>query len=126
MVEVLQALNNEMQGLGLNYEYDTITDPSPTFPYWVGAYSEDAVSDESGQETAEITLTGFSIDMPLLVIETQKKQIKDHFINAIRVTTENENVVFFYFSGSVDVPIDEFGVRKSEIRLKVIKFNGGI
>ena len=40
MEDVLAVVDDQLQKLGLNYEFGSMTKSPPKYPYWVGEYSE--------------------------------------------------------------------------------------
>ena len=80
-------VNDQLQKLGLNYEFGLMTESPPKYPYWVGEYSEPEGLTEDGKEEPTVILTGFSRGKHT-TLEQQKSIIKEHFRHGVSVITE--------------------------------------
>lgn len=123
MDEVLTVINSKMNELGLNYEFDRMTQSPPKYPYWVGDYTEPEPLTEDGEEQISFLLTGFArnnIDL----FETQKQLIKDHFKHGVSVMTESGAAVVIFFGGLIPLPLEENDLRKCQITLQIKLWKG--
>lgn len=75
MDDILAVINDQLEGLGLNYEFGKMTQSPPQYPYWVGDYTEPEGMTEDGKEESTVILTGFSRGK-FIELETQKATIK--------------------------------------------------
>jgi hypothetical protein len=118
MTDVLKVLNQQMEALNLTYEFGQMTKSPPTYPYWVGDYTEPESTTEDGKEEPTILLTGFARGK-FIELETQKKIIKDHFKQGVSVITESGAAVVIFYGGSFNVPSDELDLKKCQVNLSI-------
>lgn len=122
-MEVLNALNAVLESLGINYEYDSMSESPPRYPYWVGEYSEIEPTTEDGEEEFSIILTGFCRGN-LLALEEEKEKIKECFKHGLSKTTESGAFIFFSSAGSLNIPVDDPDLRKRQITINAKYWRG--
>ena len=122
MMTALTAFNTEMENLKLNYEFGHMSKAPPDYPYWVGDYTESEPLTEDGMEIATILLTGFSRGK-YVELEQQKNIIKDYFKREKIVNLDGAAVVF-YFSGSLNIPVEDNDLKKCQINISVKMWKG--
>jgi hypothetical protein len=123
MTEVLQIIHSQLEGLGLNYEFGRMTQSPPSYPYWVGDYTEPESMTEDGLENPTILLTGFTRGS-YIELETDKKKMKDHFKHGVSVITESGAAVVIFYAGSFGVPTDELELKKVQVNLQIKSWKG--
>lgn len=123
MLDILSVLNDQLTGLGLNYEFGEMTQSPPIHPYWVGEYSETDPGLGDGQESPVILLTGFTRGSRL-TLETQKEIIRDHFKHGVTVMTPSKTSVSIFYSGSLPVPTDDIELKKIQVNLQIKSWKG--
>lgn len=120
MDEILAVVNDQMENLGLVYEFGQMTKRPVQYPYWVGDYTEPEGMTEDGKETPTIILTGFSRGKHI-TLEQQKSIIKDHFRHGVSVITASGSAVVIYYGGSFPIPLEDEELKKCQVNL-TIKF----
>ena len=123
MEEILAVINNQLEYLGLNYEFGRMTKTPPIYPYWVGEYSEPESISEDGKEEPTIILTGFSRDK-FAKLEHQKSILKDHFKHGISVITESGSSVVIFYGGSILIPLEDDNLKKCQVNLSIKYWKG--
>lgn len=123
MDDVLAVVNEQLESLGLNYEFMKMTASPPTYPYWVGEYSEPEGLTEDGKEEPTVILTGFSRGKNI-DIENQKTLIKDHFRHGVSVITESGSAVVIYYGGSLPMPLEDDDLKKCQVNLSIKTWKG--
>lgn len=120
---MLKALNDELEKLGLNYEFGEMTKTPIAYPYWVGDYTEPESMTEDGLEQPTVMLTGFNRGS-WAALEEQKKLLKDHFKHGVTVITDAGDAVVFFYADSLNVPLDEGELKKCQVNLAVKIWRG--
>lgn len=117
MEDVLKAVNDSMQAIGLNYEFMEWTKP-PDYPYWVGEYSENEATTEDGFCDGTLILTGFTRGK-WLDLEQNKKKIEQRFdaINGRATTTDIGSVVVIFYGGSLPIRTGDAELKKIQVNL---------
>lgn len=123
MEDVLAVVNDQLQKLGINYEFGSMTESPPKYPYWVGEYSEPAGTTEDGKEEPTVILTGFSRGKHI-ALEKQKSIIKDHFRHGVSVITENNVLVVIFYGGSLPIPLEDDDLKKCQVNLQIKTWKG--
>lgn len=123
MVNVLKAVNQELNKLGVNYSYSENKQKPPKYPYWVGSYTCPEGMSEDGERNPTVILTGFFRGLTLLEIEQEKEKIAAHFRNG-RIVHINGSVVVIYTANVLDIPQDFDDLKKSEIYLSIKYWKG--
>lgn len=123
MTEVLKTINSQLESLGLNYEFGQMSKSPPTYPYWVGDYTEPESDTEDGLETPTIILTGF-MRGSRLDLETDKSKIKDHFKHGVSVITESGAAVAVFYAGGFGIPTGELELKKIQVNLQIKLWKG--
>lgn len=122
-MNVLPVIADAMDHLGLNYEYGRFTQIPPQYPYWVGDYTEPESYTEDGKRTATFILTGFSRGK-LYEMERQKTQIAEYFAHGVTKITQSSTAVFVYYGGSMNLPVDDAELRKTQVNLSIKFWKG--
>lgn len=123
MKEVLAVVNDQLEQIGINYEFGRMSKSPPDYPYWVGDYTEPEGLTEDGKETPTVFLTGFSRGNHL-ELENQKSIIKDHFRHGVSVITETGAAVVIFYGGSVPIPLEDDDLKKVQITLSIKTWKG--
>lgn len=114
---MLKAINNELENLGINYEFAEWTS-EVKYPYFVGEYTELENFTEDNVEDIDFILTGFTRGL-YSDLEDIKNKIKKRFFNGVTVLYENKSVTIFYGNSLGGIPTGEFGLKKIQIFLKI-------
>lgn len=122
MVDVLAVVQDQMETLGLNYEYGQMTKSPPVYPYWVGEYTEPENMTEDGKCEPTVILTGFSRGSHI-ELERQKAVIKDHFLHGISEMKNGSSVTVFY-GGSLMIPVEDDDLKKCQANLSIKTWKG--
>lgn len=122
MDEVLAVINQQLETLGLNYEFGRMSESPPKYPYWVGDYSEPEGLTEDGKDEPTVILTGFSRGKHI-DLENQKSIIKDHFRHGVSVITDAGSAVVIFYGGSLPIPI-EGDLKKCQVNLSIKIWKG--
>lgn len=123
MEEVFAVVNDQLQSLGLNYEFGSMTESPPKYPYWVGEYSEPEGITEDGKEEPTFILTGFSRGKHI-TLEQQKSIIKDHFRHGVSVIADTGTVVVIFYGGSLPIPLEDGDLKKCQVNLSIKTWKG--
>jgi hypothetical protein len=123
MISVLGIINDELNSIGVPYEFMEWTDPVQ-YPYWVGEFSEVPTFTEDGYKEATVILTGTTKGSWLELEETRAK-IEEHFprVYGLRKSTEDGAVVIFY-ENSFPVPTGEADLKRLQTNLKIKEWKG--
>lgn len=116
---MLATLANEMESLGIPYEYWEWTG-AVSYPYWVGEYIEEESMTEDGQESCSLILTGFARGS-FSELEQQKELMKDHFWNGVTIVSDGKAVAIYY-GDAFPIPVDEMDLKKIQVNLKAKKW----
>lgn len=125
-MEKLKFLNEQMESIGVPYEFGQWTS-NITSPYFVGEQpSPEAFPAEDGSEESTIILTGFHRGK-IIDLETIKNKIKSHFspIHGLRSKTDSGSIAVF-FDGAFYIPTGEADLKKIQINLTIKEWKGVI
>lgn len=120
---MLKTINTQLEGLGLNYEFQRMTKNPVTYPYWVGDYTEPEGLTEAGLETPTFLLTGFARGT-FEQLENDKNKIKDHFKHGVSVITESGDAVVIYYAGCIPIPLEDDDLKKIQVNLSIKIWKG--
>lgn len=123
MKEVLAVVNDQLEQIGINYEFGRMSKSPPDYPYWVGDYTEPEGMTEDGKETPTVILIGFSRGKHI-ELENQKSIIKDHFRHGVSVITETGAAVVIFYGGSVPIPLEDDDLKKVQVNLSIKTWKG--
>lgn len=123
MDDILAVINDQLEGLGLNYEFGKMTQSPPQYPYWVGDYTEPEGMTEDGKEEPTVILTGFSRGK-FIELEIQKATIKEHFRHGVSVITESGSAVVVFYGGSFNIPLEDDDLKKCQVNLSIKSWKG--
>ena len=123
MNDVLVAVNDQLESLGLNYEFGIMSESPPKYPYWVGEYSEPEGMTEDGKEEPTVILTGFSRGRHI-DLENQKSIIKKHFKHGVSVITDSGSTVVIFYGGSLPIPLEDDDLKKCQVNLSIKTWKG--
>ena len=119
MESILSYLNRRLTELGIPYEYGEWTSPVAD-PYVIGEYTETEPTEESGEETKTIILTG-TTRQSALVLEQISSKLQTAVPPSCGETAilENSAGIAVFYAGSFPVPVDVEGMRRIQINLTV-------
>jgi len=123
MEEMLTVINSLMESLGLNYEFERMTQSPPKYPYWVGDYTEGEPVTEDGEEPFTFFLTGFARGNSVSSLKKERTKIKEHFKHGISVM-ESGAAVSISFGGSFSTPLEENDLKKCQVTLQIKVWKG--
>lgn len=118
---ILEVLNQEMEKLNINYSFMRYTEAIPQYPYFVSSYVENEYSEEEQKTTGTITISGWSRNSLLELIEV-KDVLKRHF-NQFSVVKDGYTVVVHYDNGTA-IDSGEAELYKIIIRLSFKEWKG--
>jgi hypothetical protein len=120
---VLGVVNNELQSIGVPYEFMRWTSPVED-RYWIGEYTETPTNTEDGYEEGTLILTGTTRTTWSVLMQDRAK-IEDHFprIGGLRAATDNGAVVIFY-DNSFPVDTGEADLKRIQINLHIKMWKG--
>lgn len=123
MISVLGIIKDEMNSLGIPYEFMEWTDPVQ-YPYWVSEYSEIPTDAEDGGKEGTVILTG-TTKGSWLELEQARAKIENHFpvAGGFRTSTDTGAVVIFY-GNSFPVPTGEADLKRIQINLQIKQWKG--
>lgn len=115
----LAMIARDMNSLGLNYSFMVFNDV-PSYPYFVGAYTEVAPNTEDGYEETSFTITGFTRGT-WSELEEVKAKIKKlyHPINGRSEKHEDGSVSHVFYMDSFLVPKEDEELKSIQIDLTV-------
>ena len=124
-MSMLGVIAEELKKIDVPYEFMRWTS-TPTYPYWIGEYSETAVFTEDGYKENTVTLTG-TTKGAWLELEQARTKIEKHFhpICGLRKSTD-EGAVLIFYENSFPVPTGEEDLKRIQINLKIKEWKGMI
>lgn len=115
MKKSLKIIDNMLSKQGINYEFQRYkTDPS--FPYFVGSYSEIPGTTEDGLQEATFSLDGYH-NGEWLTLENVKDSIKNMFDDF--TTVEDGVGIAITYENAIPIPIDSADMKRMQINLKI-------
>lgn len=123
MDDILAVINDQLEGLGLNYEFGKMTQSPTQYPYWVGDYTEPEGVTEDGKEEPTVILTGFSRGK-FIELETQKATIKEHFRHGVSVITKSGWAVVIFYGGSLNISLEDDDLKRCQVNLSIKFWKG--
>ena len=123
MITVLNIINDELQRIGVPYEFMRWTGPV-NGQYWVGEFTETPTDTEDGAKEGTLILTGTTRGSWMELIQTKAK-IENHFlvVYGLRKTTDEGAVVIFY-ENSFPIDTGEAELKRIQINLQVKQWKG--
>ena len=124
-MDKLKFISEQMARIAVPYEFGEWSS-SVTYPYFVGEYTDEAMTSEDGSESCTFILTGFNRGK-YITLEEVKNKIKKHFpaIEGARAQTENGAIAVF-FDGAYFIPTGEAELKKIQINLKIKQWKGDL
>lgn len=123
-MEVLQAIENSMNEIGINYEFGEWTS-TPVYPYFTGEYQEPESLGEDGQQEVQFILNGFARgEGAFMALENAKEQIKEYLLDGRLVSTEKSVVAIFYANTLANMPTGDAELKRIQINLTIKEMNG--
>lgn len=124
-MSVLGVINDELNSIGVPYEFMQWTDPVQ-YPYFVGEYSEVPTVTEDGYKEGTMLITG-TTKGSWLELEQFRQKIENHFpaIHGLRKSTD-DGAVIIYYSNSFPVPTGEADLKRIQINLDIKQWKGMI
>ena len=123
MEKILKFINDEMESIGIPYEFDEWKSPV-VYPYWVGEIGGESITTEDGQEQVVILLTGFHRGNMIDLLSAVNR-IKNHFpaVYGLRGAIDGCTIAVYY-DGMLPIPSGEADLKKVQINLKVNAWKG--
>lgn len=123
MQMVHEFIAKQMDVLDIPYEFGEWTQ-DVIYPYGVGEVIEPESDTEDGKEEPSVKLT-FWHRGQYIALEEIKNKIKKHFnpINGLRAKTDSGAIAVF-FSGAMYIPTNEAELKRLEITLRVMEWEG--
>ena len=114
---VLNYMKNELEALGINYQFgEWTTDPVPD-PYFIGEYTEpdSTTKEEDGYQEITFMLTGTS--RTWIALEEAKETIERNIFKTAILS--NGNGIAVFYSGSLTIPTDDAELKRIQINLTI-------
>lgn len=121
MKEILEIINKEMSGLGVEYYYLYNTAETVKYPYVTGEYTELGYTAEDGSNSGDLLFEIWNRDTIEPIVQVLEK-IKDHFRD-YRATTTSKTVHISYVNAAPLRTGDE-NLNKYEVHLDVNYWEG--
>lgn len=121
MMSVLSIINEELDNLGVPYEFMRWTSPVQS-QYWVGEYSEDPITTEDGYKASSVILTGTinTDDGMWMNLEQTRAKIEKHFHPVCGLSrSTDDGVVIIFYENSFPIPTGEANLKRIQINLQV-------
>lgn len=115
---ILEALNQQMKSLEINYSLSINNKKPIEYPYWIGQPITSSIPYEDSMEQHIIVITGFHRGNRAELIE-QLDKIKKHFKNSVKLLSNNFSIVFSISNFIADIPTADPELIKAEITLEV-------
>lgn len=125
MIETaLGIANDELNKIGVPYEFMRWTSENIPDVYWIGEYSETPTDAEDGYREGTLMLTGTGMNAWLELMQHRAK-IEDHFPieGGLRISTAKGAVVIFY-ANSFPVPTGEENLKRMQVDLQIKAWKG--
>ena len=125
MIEsALGFVREELDKIGVPYEFMRWTSSTKPNRYWIGEYSVTPTNTEDGYKEFTLLLTGTTQDLWSVLMQDRAK-IEDHFpnIGGLSKTTEDGVVVIFY-ENDFPVPTGEADLKRLQINLRIKAWKG--
>ena len=118
MTEILQAIDEAMEALGLPYAFMTFNkSPLPSL-YFVGEYTEIAGTTEDGLQEATFHLTGYTKGT-WLQLEQAREKIQRYFFNGYTAVTGNGTGLAISYANTLPVPTSDAEIKRIQVNLNV-------
>ena len=116
MIQVLKAINDGLQAIGINYQFMEWTD-AIVYPYFIGEYENVGSINEDGMSESTFILTGTTRGT-WVELETMKEQIVEYFEDR-RVMADNGNGIVFNYDRAFVVPTGDQDLKRIQINLQI-------
>lgn len=116
-IDAIAYIQDELEKLGINYEFGMYTSHPVKYPYFVGEYSEVGEANEDGMDETTFIITGTTRGS-LLELEEEKEKIRNHFKEHLAILG-NSNGIAIYYSNAFTVPTDNDEIRRIQINLTI-------
>ena len=116
---LLNIIATSLESMGLEYAFATYNENPIRYPYFVGEYTETAVTTEDGMQETAFILNGFHRG-PWLELEDAKEKIEQHFsrVSGLTVMTEDGSAVAVFYEDALVVPTGDEEFKRIQINLK--------
>lgn len=122
MIEkVLEIINQEMIGLGIDYHFMTNDKEKVTYPYVTGEYYEAGYSSENAKTTGQLLLEGWQRGLYSDLISVANS-IKNHF-DELQIVTDDVAIAFD-FNTFNPLRTDDPELKKFEIYIDIVYWKG--
>lgn len=120
MTEILQAIDEAMESLGLPYAFMMFNKSPLPSPYFVGEYTEIAGTTEDGLRECTFMLTGYTRGT-WIELEQAREKIEKHFSRAYGYTavTESGTGLAISYANTLIVPTGDAEVKRIQVNLNV-------
>ena len=122
--EVLKAVNEAMESLGINYEFMEYKKTPIEYPYFVGEYQEVPLSVESGESETSFELNGFTRGL-WSDLESAKERIRDYFdITTGKLLRTKSGAIAIFYLNSLVIPTESAELKRIQVNLLVKEWKG--
>ena len=113
--ESLKFVADQLDLIGINYEFGQwSSDPIPDY-YFVGEYTESEPMNEDGLQESTVLLTGFASEW--IVLERAKEKIERNISKT--AILPNGNGIAVFYSGALIVPTNDANLKRIQINLTI-------
>lgn len=123
MIDILRIIKEQMELIGINYEFMRMNTYPPSYPYWVGEYIEGGEPQEDQLSETELILNGFGRGN-ILLLENEKEIIKNHFQYINVSLDDKKSVICIYYNGSHVIQDEDMELKRVQVNLKIKKWRG--
>lgn len=116
MIKILKVIADAMDEMGITYAFERF-DGIPTYPYFVGEYTETENFSEDGRREVSFTVTG-TTRHSWLELEQYRQEI-EKFFNPVSGYRPPEGGIAIFYASALPVPTDDAELKRLEITLNV-------
>ena len=121
MLEVLKAINEQMQALNLQY-YDIINNSSKvTYPYLTGELSQSLFDVETGRNEADLLIDLWTRNERLEIVKINE-QLKAHFSNLDVV--KDGIYIHFDYGSCTPVATNDYTLKRLQVIISIVWWKG--
>lgn len=118
-INALSFIADMMKDAGIRYEFARFNE-KPTYPYFVGEYTENVPVNEDGFQETNFTITGYG-RKSWLELEKEKQKIMDIFdpIMGKRKVSDDGTVTIVFYTSAYIIPSADAELKRIQINLIV-------
>lgn len=119
-IECLGFINDKLNEIGINYEFERWSDDHIPSCYFVGEYTENESLNEDGLHESVFLLTG-TTKGSWLELEKAKQKIEELFPSIFKETysLSNGSRLAVFYDNAFPVPTDDMELKRIQINLNI-------